>query len=362
MTREFAPVQTRIWTNPDFTNLSVPAQLLYLTCLSHPTITFAGVIDYRPNRLAALSPTWDRDTIDQAARELEEQHFLIIDRDTEEAFIRSFHRNDGLMKQQNMSTSAARAIRQVASRHIHAWIAHELHRLKDEQPYIAGWKSDEMLQYLRDNPAQTHTPKTTYPQGVNNPNNPSTHPTNDPSNDPSNEGQRNPSSGGSNGGSPRTENIEPTPKNRGDTRARAHTTPNTGLESPPPPNFSSNGETAGVADATAGAGRWVGHPETVVDAGDARCRVHAGVSRLDVPPCGACGESRRLAVGWLKSAREGGVDARAAKIDTCTRCDEFGWEIGADGVSVVPARKCLHGELPGVDERDEALDRLLRAV
>lgn len=110
MAREFAPIQTRIWTNPDFTNLSTHAQLLYLTCLSHPTITHAGVIDYRPNRLAALSPTWTPENIEHAATELEEHHFLIIDRDTEEALIRSFHRNDGLMRQQNMATSAARAI------------------------------------------------------------------------------------------------------------------------------------------------------------------------------------------------------------------------------------------------------------
>lgn len=148
--REFTPLHTTIWTDQHFITLSNNAQLLYLTCISHPTVNYAGIVDWRPKRLAMLSATWTVNIIEEAARELEEQHYLVIDRDTEECFVRSMFRNDSYLKQANLGTTCANDCRKVASPKIHTAIKRELRRLYQDRPHLKGWRSSHLVGYMHD--------------------------------------------------------------------------------------------------------------------------------------------------------------------------------------------------------------------
>ena len=55
MARDRANIRTDIWNDDDFRQLSASAQLLYLQLLTSATLTYAGVADWRPKRIAALA-------------------------------------------------------------------------------------------------------------------------------------------------------------------------------------------------------------------------------------------------------------------------------------------------------------------
>lgn len=157
--RQYARLLNRIWTDTTWRGLSHHAQWLYIAALSHPTLTYAGTIDYYPKRLAALSETTTPDAIQAAAEELQAAQYLIIDHDTDEALIRSFHRNDETIKQPNLATRVARDITQIASITLITAVTNELHRLHAEQPYLTGWKTREMWQHLQHHPPTINIPQ-----------------------------------------------------------------------------------------------------------------------------------------------------------------------------------------------------------
>ena len=163
MARDYATIQTKIRDNPDWTNLTTGAQSLYIHCLTHSTLTIAGVLDWRPNRLATLAADLTTETVNTLGNELEAAGFLIIDHDAEYAFIRSFHRHDGTMKQRNLGTSAARLITNIDSPYIKDHIAHELWRIHADHPDWAGFKSEELREFMdrRANMTPDTTPPTT---------------------------------------------------------------------------------------------------------------------------------------------------------------------------------------------------------
>jgi hypothetical protein len=72
--------------------------------------------------------------IERWAEELEREHFLVVDRDTEEGCIRSFFRHDGILAQPNPMKGAAREFASIGSEMIRGVISHELNRLRVEYP------------------------------------------------------------------------------------------------------------------------------------------------------------------------------------------------------------------------------------
>ncbi len=62
--------------------------------------------------------------------------------------IRSFIRNDGLMKQPRMAVSMARAYGAVGSRTIQGVVIHELQRIHSEHPELLGWHKAEAVALL----------------------------------------------------------------------------------------------------------------------------------------------------------------------------------------------------------------------
>lgn len=152
MSREHALVNMGIWQDDDWRAVPPPAQHLYLTLWTHPGLSYCGVLDWRPKRLTALSCGWTSEAIVLAADCLRARHFIVTDDDTEECFIRSWARWDGLMKQPRMAVSFANAYSTVASNLIRKAIIHELIQLHERQPELAGFAKSQ-VQTMLDLPA-----------------------------------------------------------------------------------------------------------------------------------------------------------------------------------------------------------------
>ena len=182
MARDHARVELNIWADDDWLDLTPGAQHLYLVLLTHPDLSYAGVADWRPNRLRAMASHWDTDDVKRAAEELARNLYIVVDEDTEEALVRSFVRNDGLMKQPNLAKAMVKAARSIASRSIRAVLVHELLRLREDHPDLKGWESaDELLSWRSTDPSGYPTGyPSSNPSGKGEPN-----PSDDPSDDPS---------------------------------------------------------------------------------------------------------------------------------------------------------------------------------
>lgn len=142
--RDFAQIKLSIWNDDDFRDLTPRAQHLYFMMLSHPTLNYAGVGEWRPARFAAMCKGWTKAGVTQAALELVEAFFIVVDEATEEYLVRSFVRNDPLMKRGNMGVAMARAFSTVASTGIRGVIVSELNVLRKRDPKLAGFGSDEV--------------------------------------------------------------------------------------------------------------------------------------------------------------------------------------------------------------------------
>ena len=109
MPRDHAPIRLDIWTDDDFTDLTSPAQWLYLRLLSAGGLNYAGVTDWRPGRIAASSAELSANDVEMIAQELEVGEYVVIDRTSEECLIRSFVKHDGFMDKWNMAAAFATA-------------------------------------------------------------------------------------------------------------------------------------------------------------------------------------------------------------------------------------------------------------
>lgn len=136
--REYRTVFITIWTDPDFRNLSIPAQRLYFLMLTHPTLSPCGVIEWREPKLAAYAGTGDVLDLRKAAYELGTGGFIAVDPDTEEAVVRSYVRHDGTLKSPNMARALVKAYGDVASQKLMAIISKEVRRAVAEHPEWKG--------------------------------------------------------------------------------------------------------------------------------------------------------------------------------------------------------------------------------
>jgi hypothetical protein len=108
MSRTEARILTSIWRNPEFKGLAMEGQWLYFLLLSQPRLSYCGVLPWSPRQLAKLAGNVDVSVVDQGARYLEFERFVLIDRDNEEVWIRTFVRHDGIVAQPNMIRAMAK--------------------------------------------------------------------------------------------------------------------------------------------------------------------------------------------------------------------------------------------------------------
>ena len=139
MPRDHARIQTAIWRNREFRELSRDAQHLYFTVLSQPTLSYCGVIDWWPGRLASLSNGTEEADVFAAVRELIEAQFVYVDPKTSELLVRTYVKHDGVLQRVNMGKALGRAMEKVASLSLLDIIFAELGRLYSDQPNLQGW-------------------------------------------------------------------------------------------------------------------------------------------------------------------------------------------------------------------------------
>lgn len=139
MARDHARIQTAIWRDHDWRGLTFEAQWTYQAIASQEGLSYAGIIDYRPGRIAALASNLTGKKIEAAVKLLESERFVIVDRLTEELLVRSYVRHDGVMDRANMGKAVARALAKVTSLDLREAVLTELARLKRERPGLSGF-------------------------------------------------------------------------------------------------------------------------------------------------------------------------------------------------------------------------------
>ncbi|UOQ56057.1 hypothetical protein MUN78_10110 [Leucobacter allii] len=162
--RSYANIRMNIWSDEDWRNLSGAGKLLYITLLCHDTLSYAGVADWRPAKLAPLiDPRWTADDVRTAAAELSRAFFVVISEESEEILIRSFLKHDGLMKQPKMAQAMTSAFGSIASLELRQMLAFEVQKLHANSPDLPGWKATGIEAVLRHSAvdAQSITPTDT---------------------------------------------------------------------------------------------------------------------------------------------------------------------------------------------------------
>ena len=157
MARERANINTAIWGDRDWRKLTSSAKCLYMLLLTHPTISYAGVVDWRPNKLAPLSPDTTPESLEVLADELQDARFVFVDHESEEVLIRSYLRHDGILKQPKLSVSMANAYSAISSMKVQDIVAFELHRLFAEHPDWSAWKSAKVQEIRKKGGADMST-------------------------------------------------------------------------------------------------------------------------------------------------------------------------------------------------------------
>lgn len=144
MARDRANIRTDMIGDDHYRELTRDEQWLYKLLLIHPTLTYAGVAEWRPGRLAATAAETTADDVRRIGAGLQAKYFVFIDEDTEEVFIRSFVKHDGLMKQYRLPVSMANDYAGIASQPIREFFIFELQKYQAKEPDLKCWEIDRV--------------------------------------------------------------------------------------------------------------------------------------------------------------------------------------------------------------------------
>lgn len=148
MARSYARIKVDIWHNDDFRELSAHAQYLYFALITDPELSYCGLTDWRPRKIAGKSGASMPEVIEMAAVELIESRFIVVCEETEEVLVRSFLRHDGVLQNAKLAVSASNAIGAIGSNALRWIVIHELKRAKKENPDWTAWKVDGLKSVL----------------------------------------------------------------------------------------------------------------------------------------------------------------------------------------------------------------------
>jgi len=132
MARTYGKVLLTIWRDDEFRSLGAGAQRLYLFLVSHPDLTAAGTLPYRPTKWAKAAADLTLAQVDASARELTAGDYIMVDHEAEEVLVRSFIKNDESYRVPNMLKALRAAIKLVESDHLRARAEWELGRALGE--------------------------------------------------------------------------------------------------------------------------------------------------------------------------------------------------------------------------------------
>lgn len=140
MARQYAQIQVSIWSDEDFKALDAELQHAFFVLISQPRMNLCGVIDYIPTRIAGCVNQWSTDDVERLVKGLEAERYVFVDRDTQELLIRTFIRNDGLLKMPNVAQGMASDYGEVMSDRLRKELDKELEKAFSDDPELGGWK------------------------------------------------------------------------------------------------------------------------------------------------------------------------------------------------------------------------------
>lgn len=141
MARDHARIYVRIWNDPDFRALTTHQQRMYFCLVSQPRLSYCGLLDYLPGRLAPLAADDTVETVEEVIDDLERRDFVIVDTTTSELLVRSFVRHDGLLDSPNMAKAMLKDREVIISPLLRETLDKELARALREAPQAPGWRA-----------------------------------------------------------------------------------------------------------------------------------------------------------------------------------------------------------------------------
>jgi hypothetical protein len=127
MARTEARLFVSIWRDPDWRELTQVGQWLYgAVLLTQPDLSYCGVLPYAPRRWAGLARGVTVKGVTKALVEIERKQMIVVDRNTEEVWIRTLVKNDGILQIPNLRKSMADAFVRVQSEKIRRGLAEGL--------------------------------------------------------------------------------------------------------------------------------------------------------------------------------------------------------------------------------------------
>lgn len=109
MARTRATIYTDIW-NPEseFRTRSARAQRLFFLILSQGDMSLCGIVPLTVDRWSVLANDTTPVMIRKALRELMEHEYVLVDETTQEVWVRTFTKHDGVLRQPNVIVSMSR--------------------------------------------------------------------------------------------------------------------------------------------------------------------------------------------------------------------------------------------------------------
>ncbi len=284
MAREHGRLAYTLFRDSDFRALSRSAQALYMQLLAQKEINNAGVCPLMVSKWARGCDELDEAAVWVTLRELQAARFVFFDEESEELLVRSFIRNDGILKQPNLVKNALRCAEQVESETLRGVLAEELRRLGRRDAEIVADGLDGRVSEPIANPSET------LPEPLN----------------PS-------------------ETLSK-PRGVGEGVGEGGTLTSVGT--------CGGGSRASAREATA-------PPPGNLDPSNPRCPKHLTVLADDMGPnCRACRRVREWCESAPDRAAADDLSARRSRreaIDACGLCDDTGYVLGVE-----PVRRCAH--------------------
>lgn len=139
MARDHARIKTSRQRDTDWRDLTINAQWTYDAITTSEALSYVGVIDYRPGRIAAVAKGQTAKKVEAAVKELEATRFVVMDWQTEELLVRTYVRHDGVLARVNMGKAMGRSLAKVVSLGVREAILTELARCYRDDKKAAGW-------------------------------------------------------------------------------------------------------------------------------------------------------------------------------------------------------------------------------
>lgn len=152
MARDEARIFAAVWKDEPFLALPPTAQRLYFFLLSQPDLSYCGLLALRERKWArSAAGLTDADIMAdlKTLAAAEPKPFVVVDEETEEVFVRSLIRRDGIWKQPNLMKAAREAAKLIESSAIRSALVAELKRVPIESTDSA-WARRVLRDFLED--------------------------------------------------------------------------------------------------------------------------------------------------------------------------------------------------------------------